>query len=69
MTIAVYQKYPEEQIRQDAKETIKNVKKWFKDNPDRKLCRIQVWYGKTIHVKRDQISVRINKAADEAING
>jgi len=66
MTIVVYKRYTDSEILADAKDAIKNITQWFKDNPKRKICRVQLWYNKTVHVKRDSIAKQINKAADEA---
>ena len=67
MTIVIYQTIPEETIRSDAKDTIEKITQWFKDNPKRKVCRAEVWYGRVVHVKRKTVAEQINAAADKAI--
>lgn len=41
----------------------KGVRKFFEDNPKRKVCRAQVWFGKAIVIKKDKIDDVIDKAA------
>jgi len=64
--IVYYSIVSNKEIRKEAKKAIREIKAWFKKNPKRKDCRIQVWYGKAVVVKPNFIERTINQAADEA---
>lgn len=59
--ILVYDRLTEKQLKKDASEVVKNLTKWFKDNPKRKVCRAELWYGKMHSIKRKNIKGQINK--------
>lgn len=40
------------ELRAEGRKSVKLVKKWFKDNPDRQICRLHFSEGHTRHVKR-----------------
>ena len=67
-SIVVYGKISKEEILKSAEETIQDVQKWFEDNPKRRVCNIELWYGKRGKIKRKTIAEDINKFAEEAIN-
>jgi hypothetical protein len=69
MMFVVYQTIPEKEIRQTAKESIEGVTKWFAEHPKRRICRVEVWYGRQIKVKRTTVAQQINEAAEAAIKG
>jgi hypothetical protein len=66
--IAIYRRITEPEIRRDARSAIRKIGKWFKDNPQRRVCRTQMWYGRFITVKRSTYKDEINQAAQEAIS-
>ena len=60
--IAIYKRLTEPELRRDAKSAIRQITKWFKANPNRRVCRSQLWYGKQITVKRATLKADIDKA-------
>lgn len=63
----VYETVPAEKIRQTAKEIITQIADWFTANPKRRVCHAQLWYGRTVTIKRKTIEQQVNEAAEEAI--
>lgn len=66
-SFVAYMPLSEKVIRSSAKKTLKELKAWFKKNPERKDCSALLWYGKTYSIKRGEEEKMINAAADEAI--
>ncbi len=67
--IVVYQKITDTEIRRDARNAVRQINKWFKQNPNRTDCKTEVWYGKMVVVRRGHVSEDIRAAADAAIKG
>jgi len=65
--IALYARIPEKQIRKEAATTIKQIEKWFKNNPKRRTCTAELWYGRTKSIRRGHVTEDINAAAEEAL--
>ena len=65
--IAIYGKVPAKEIKKGGKDAIKQIEKWFKANPKKKVCHAQVWYGKMKNVRRGYVSEDINEAMIEAL--
>jgi hypothetical protein len=63
----IYQRLPRQEILASAKEEIKNITKWFEDNPKRRVCRAEFWYGVVITIKKGTIKEQVNQAAKDAI--
>lgn len=59
--ILIYDRLTEKQLKKAASEVVKNLTKWFKDNPKRKMCRAELWYGKMYSIKRKNIKGQINE--------
>jgi len=62
--IAIYKRLTEPELRRDAKSAYRQITKWFKANPKRRVCRTQLWYGKQITVKRATLLADLNKAVE-----
>ena len=43
--IMIYQKIDKKTIQKDAKKLLKDIEKFFIDNPKRRVCRVEVWYN------------------------
>lgn len=67
--IAIYKRLSEKQIRKECKSTIKKLEKWFIDNPNRRVCHAQLWYGRPISIKKTTIKSQVEDAAENAISG
>lgn len=67
--IVVYKKIPVEDIRKDTVETIVKVEAWFKRNPKRRVCHVEVWYGKRMDIHKGHVKEDMAKAQAEAISG
>lgn len=65
--IVVYRKFTPAQIRKDVKINIKKIAQWFEQNPKRRVCRAELWYGQSISIKKATIKEQLEKAAEEAI--
>ncbi len=61
--LVIYKKPTKKDVKQDVKALKKGVRKFFEDNPKRKVCRAEVWFGKVLAVKKDNIDAAIDKAA------
>lgn len=68
-TFVLYQPIPAELIRKEAKEAIEKITQWFANNPKRRVCRCELWYGQQLSIKPKTIKEQIESAAQEAING
>jgi hypothetical protein len=65
--LLVYSKIPNDEIRKSAKKAIYDIAAWFDRHPKRRVCRVEVWYGKSITVKRATVKEQINEAAKKAM--
>ena len=65
--IALYQTVPDSQIKKDGQDLIKRIGDFFKTNPKRKICNVQVWYGRTLRIKKTTIKEQIHEAVEEAL--
>jgi hypothetical protein len=60
---------PPEQIRQEAKTAVRQIKNWFAQNSKRKICLAEIWYGRRFKIRRNTIEADLNKAAEDTIKG
>lgn len=65
--LVFYKTLPAATIRKDSKTTIKKINKWFKDNPKRRVCRAELWYGDVVSIKRNAVEKMVTAAAEKAI--
>lgn len=66
--IVIYKTLSKSVILKEAKETVPQIEKWFVDNPKRKVCHAQFWYGKMADVRRGHVKDDIDRQALNAIN-
>ena len=67
--LASYGIIPVKTIRQEAKKAIRDITSWFENNPKRRVCKTEMWYGKMHSIKRKTITEQVDEAAAEAIKG
>lgn len=65
--IVIYEKIPKKTILSEGKKAIKQISQWFKDNPKRKICRCDFWYGIFRNIRKAHIEEDIQDAVDEAL--
>lgn len=53
--IVIYNKLTKKELKASAKETIAKVNEWFNNNPRRKVCKAELWYGKVHKIRRDHV--------------
>lgn len=66
--IIVYKNVSKSVILKEAKSNIPLIEKWFADNPRRRVCYTQFWYGKMANVRRGHVKEDVDKQALNAIN-
>ncbi len=49
---AVYPNVPDEKIREAADKLLKDIPEWFSNNPKRRVCRVEFFYGKVLKLTR-----------------
>ena len=59
----------EENIREQSEQLVKDMVKWFEENPKRRVCRTELWYGITKSIRRKYIQEDIDKVVEEATRG
>ena len=65
--LVIYKHLSEAEIRKAAKTAVTDVTRWFTKHPNRRVCRVEGWYGVMIHVHRKSVAQDIDKAAETAI--
>jgi hypothetical protein len=67
-SFVAFQKIKPKALKKIAKESIDGLEKWFKNNPKRKVCHAELWYGIQYDFKpSDDIAVIINKQLKETL--
>jgi hypothetical protein len=64
----LYKRVPKAQILKDAKKAKVDIAAWFKNNPKRKVCNAEFWYGKRVKIKPNSIDADVDAAAQAAID-
>jgi len=65
--IVIYPKMTEENLRKAAEAAISQVGGWFQQNPKRRVCRAELWYGKHLSLKRKTVAAQINALLEETL--
>jgi hypothetical protein len=65
--IVIYPKISVKKLKKDAKDLIPKIEQWFKDNPKRRVCRTELWYGKCINIRRKTVAEQINAVVKELL--
>jgi hypothetical protein len=59
-TLGVYQRYPDEEIIRCIDELRTGIPAWFAANPARKICKVNLFYGRSIDVRRENWAARLD---------
>ena len=57
--IGVYPRIPEEKIRAWIADFTPRLVQWFAENPRRKICKVDWFYGRSIDLRRESFEIRI----------
>jgi len=60
MAMCAYNKIPDEDIIAEGEELKQKVAWWFRENPRRKICKIDWFYNRSIDVRRENYEARID---------
>lgn len=63
----IYKTIPEAELRALAADTIPKISKWFEKNPKRRVCKAELWYGRTHKIKRKDVASQINTIVEALI--
>jgi Zn finger protein HypA/HybF involved in hydrogenase expression len=65
--IIVYNKMSKKELHESAKETIPQIEEWFQKNPKRRVCKVELWFGEMISIKRKTVAEQINAKMESLI--
>lgn len=65
--LVVYKTVPNEEIQKEGEELKQKIKQFFVDNPKRRVCRLETWYGKLVTIKKNQVEQGIDEAVKNAL--
>jgi hypothetical protein len=65
--IIVYKTLSEQELRDSAAAAIPKIETFFVQNPKRRVCRTELWYGRTQSIKKKNIAEQINAIVDGLI--
>ena len=68
MKITIQERIPRARIVEEAEATIITAHNIFKQNPHRRVLRVEGWYGEVFKVRKHYIRTDINAAAQKAID-
>lgn len=60
-SIGVYRRLSDEEIMEGVEEIKPRLLKWFEENPHRKICKVDWFYGRSIDLRRENYEERIQK--------
>ena len=63
MLIGIYERFTKKQLEKHVAEAIKGVRKFFKDNPKRRVCTAELFYGKVMKLKPKTFEKQIRDEA------
>ena len=58
--IGVYPRYPDDEIIRCFDELRAGIPAWFAANPSRKICKVDLFYGRSIDVRRETWAARLD---------
>ena len=58
--IGVYRRYPDGEIKRCIEEVREQIPAWFASNPDRKICKVDLFYGRSVDLRRENFSTRLD---------
>ena len=59
-SIGAYRRYPDDEIIRCIDELRTGIPAWFAANPSRKICKVDLFYGRSIDVRRETWEARLN---------
>lgn len=65
--IVVYKPMSTEQILESAQKAVYQIEEWFKANPKRRVCNVEIWYGKAYKIKRKNVTAQVTALAEVLI--
>lgn len=65
--ILFYARIPDGELRSQVSEAVENINKWFEQNPKRRVCRCELWYGKFQSIKRRDVQTQIESVVEKLI--
>ena len=65
--IVVYKTLSEQELRDSAAAAIPKIETFFVQNPKRRVCRTELWYGKSQSIKKKNVAEQINAIVDALI--
>ena len=65
--LAIYQRLTLTELQQQQADAVAQLNNWFVQNPKRRICKAQLWYGRQHKIKRNDVASQIKQIADELI--
>jgi hypothetical protein len=65
--IVVYYKIPEIELRNSMLNAVKQIDDWFTNNPKRRVCKTELWYGRTHTIKKKDVRGQLIKIVEEIL--
>lgn len=66
--IAVYPRYPDEEIRRCIEEIREQLPAWFDANPQRKICKVNLFYGRSVDLRRENYERRLDEETNKLLS-
>ena len=64
----LYKRMSKKDLRKCSGEAIRNINKWFKNNPSRKDCKAELWYGRRITIPRGKTKEKVTEFLNECLS-
>lgn len=61
--LVAYAPMTKKELAESVEDTIRDVKNWFEKNPQRRVCRAELWYGKYVSLQRKTFEAQIRQQA------
>ena len=65
--ITIYMKVENDEIRRCITELKPRVQRWFDENPKRKVCKVDLVYGRSVDLRRENYGERLDAEIDKFI--
>lgn len=66
-TFVLYKTIPNSTIKREGEKAVAGIEKWFADNPKRRVCNAEVWYGKRAKIRKGHVQEDMDKAVEAAV--
>lgn len=64
--IVIYGRLTNQEIDEGVEELKSGITKFFLDNPKRRVCRVSLWYDRSVTVNRKNVHEAIDREAAKA---